>query len=58
MGQCEEHREIYDAVAAGDTDLAASKVLVHVTSGRDESIALAEGWSVVDPVAATRSGRR
>jgi len=27
MVQCEEHREIYDAVAAGDTDLAASKVL-------------------------------
>jgi hypothetical protein len=30
-------------------------VLVHVTSGRDESIALAEGRSIIDPVAATRS---
>lgn len=56
--QCEEHQEIYEAVAAGDADLAARHMFEHVTSGRAESIALAEGWSVIDPVAATRTRRR
>jgi len=56
--QCEEHQEIYEAVEAGDADLAARHMFSHVTSGREESIALAEGWSVIDPVAATRTRRR
>jgi hypothetical protein len=33
-------------------------MLDHVTSGREESIALAADWSEIDPVAATRSRRR
>lgn len=56
--QCEEHQDIYDAVAAGDDELAASHMFAHVTSGREESITLAADWSVIDPVAATRSRRR
>lgn len=56
--QCEEHHDIYAAVAGGEADLAAHLMFEHVTSGRQESIALAADWSTVDPVAATRSRRR
>lgn len=56
--QCEEHQDIYDAVATGDPELAARLMFDHVTSGREESIALAADWSVIDPIAATRSRRR
>ncbi|SDG87448.1 transcriptional regulator, GntR family [Pseudonocardia oroxyli] len=56
--QCEEHHDIYAAVAGGEADLAARLMFEHVTSGRQESIALAADWSTVDPVAATRSRRR
>jgi DNA-binding GntR family transcriptional regulator len=56
--QCEEHQEIYDAVAAADVERAAGLMFAHVTSGREESIALAADWLTVDPVEATRSRRR
>jgi len=58
--QCDEHQELYDAVAARDADRAADLAFHHITSGREDSIALAHRWSaeVVDPVAATRTRRR
>jgi DNA-binding GntR family transcriptional regulator len=56
--QCDEHQDVYDAVAVLDADLAARLMFDHVTSGRAESIALAADWSAVDPVAATRTRRR
>jgi DNA-binding GntR family transcriptional regulator len=58
--QCDEHQGLYDAVAARDADRAAELAFHHITSGREDSIALAREWSteVVDPVAATRTRRR
>lgn len=58
--QCDEHQALYDAVAVGDRELAAQIAFDHITSGREESIALARTWTTdtVDPIAATRSRRR
>lgn len=56
--QCAEHEEVFAAVAAGDVELAATRMFAHVTSGREESIVLAKEWSDIDPVEATRSRRR
>jgi DNA-binding GntR family transcriptional regulator len=35
---CVEHRELHDAIRAGDTDLAASLAYVHVERGRRPSL--------------------
>src|SRR4051794_5353416 len=35
---CTEHRELYDAIRSGDTDLAASLAFVHVERGRRPSL--------------------
>lgn len=58
--QCDEHQELYDAIAARDAERAARIAFDHVTSGRADSIALARTWSAttIDPVAATRTRRR
>jgi DNA-binding GntR family transcriptional regulator len=58
--QCDEHQELFDAVAARDADLAADLAFHHIASGREHSIALARQWApeAVDPVAATRTRRR
>ncbi|MCE0534075.1 GntR family transcriptional regulator [Kineosporia rhizophila] len=58
--QCDEHQELYDALAAGDAEQAARCAFEHVTSGREDSIALAREWSAatINPVEVTRSRRR
>ncbi|GAB7039394.1 MULTISPECIES: GntR family transcriptional regulator [Catenuloplanes] len=58
--QCDEHRGLYEAIAAGAAERAAALAFAHVASGRAESMALAAEWSAgaVDPVEATRSRRR
>ncbi|MFJ9381029.1 hypothetical protein [Streptomyces sp. NPDC101455] len=35
---CTEHRELYEAICAGDTELAASLAFVHVERGRRSSL--------------------
>jgi len=35
---CTEHRELYEAIRAGDTELAASLAFVHVERGRRPSL--------------------
>lgn len=35
---CTEHRELYEAICAGDTELAASLAFVHVERGRRPSL--------------------
>lgn len=57
--QCEEHEELYEAIAAGDVERAQRCAFDHVRSGREVSIQLAHTWSaVIDPVEATRTRRR
>lgn len=58
--QCEEHEDLFAAIAAGDEDRAARSAFEHIRSGREESIELARAWSgtAIDPVAATRTRRR
>lgn len=58
--QSEEHAELYEAIAAGDPGRAAEHALRHVADGRQDSLAVARGWSVenIDPVQATHSRRR
>ncbi|EID78805.1 MULTISPECIES: GntR family transcriptional regulator [Rhodococcus] len=58
--QCDEHAELYEAIAAGDTDRAAEIAYRHVASGREPSLELAEHWSApaIDPVEATRTRQR
>ncbi|WP_405972774.1 GntR family transcriptional regulator [Streptomyces sp. NBC_00988] len=40
---CTEHRELYEAICAGDTELAASLAFVHVERGRRPSLASLTG---------------
>jgi DNA-binding GntR family transcriptional regulator len=58
--QCQEHQELYEALAAHDVPRAEHHAFAHVHSGRDLSIELARTWSIdtIDPVAATRTRRR
>ncbi|MBB5080586.1 GntR family transcriptional regulator [Nonomuraea endophytica] len=56
--QCAEHHELYQAIAAHDSDAAADQVLRHIHAGRARSVELAATWTAVDPVAATRTRRR
>ena len=58
--QCQEHQELYEALAAHDVDRAERHAFSHVHSGRDLSIELARTWSIdaIDPIAATRTRRR
>ncbi|MDR6975985.1 DNA-binding GntR family transcriptional regulator [Streptomyces sp. 3330] len=60
--QCSEHEELYQAIAAGDGDRAASLAHDHITAGRQVSVALAAEWTdpEIDPeaVAARRRRRR
>ncbi|MFJ4623934.1 FCD domain-containing protein [Streptomyces sp. NPDC088812] len=60
--QCTEHERLYEAIAAGDGDRAASLAHDHVATGRQVSVALAAEWShpETDPeaVAARRRRRR
>jgi hypothetical protein len=52
---CTEHRELYDAICAGDTELAASLAYVHVERGRRPSL---ERCGEYYPVVRTRSRTR
>ncbi|GHA08645.1 GntR family transcriptional regulator [Streptomyces tauricus] len=60
--QCSEHEELYEAIAAGHGDRAASLAHDHITAGRQVSVALAAEWTdpEIDPeaVAARRRRRR
>lgn len=58
--QCEEHAAMLAAIEARDADAVAALALVHVTSGREPSLALADTWASapIDPVEATRSRNR
>ncbi|BCY08675.1 GntR family transcriptional regulator [Actinoplanes sp. L3-i22] len=58
--QCDEHEEMYEAIAAHDAVRAAETAYEHIASGRAESITLAREWSAatIDPVEATRTRRR
>ncbi|MCF2527230.1 GntR family transcriptional regulator [Yinghuangia soli] len=58
--QCAEHEELYTAIAAHDTERAASYALRHVAAGRAPSLELAHSWSHpdIDPVKVTHTRRR
>ncbi|HEY8979434.1 MAG TPA: hypothetical protein VIU15_07605 [Streptomyces sp.] len=40
---CTEHRELHEAISAGDTELAASLAFVHVERGRRPSLESLKG---------------
>ncbi|WP_320777402.1 FCD domain-containing protein, partial [Streptomyces sp. CRN 30] len=58
--QCTEHEQLYEAIAAGDTDRAAALAHDHVSAGREVSIALAAEWTRadIDPEAVAARRRR
>ncbi|MFE3544730.1 GntR family transcriptional regulator [Nocardia sp. NPDC059177] len=58
--QCDEHEDLYAAIAANDPDAAAEIAYRHVASGREPSLALSAQWSMpdIDPVTATRTRQR
>jgi DNA-binding GntR family transcriptional regulator len=59
LQQCQEHEELYRAIADHDIASVQQHAFDHVRSGRDMSIDLARTWRVaVDPITATRTRRR
>lgn len=58
--QCDEHEDLYAAIAARDPDGAAEIAYRHAASGREPSLVLSAGWSMpaIDPVTATRTRQR
>lgn len=57
---CEEHEEIYHAIAAGDAERAGELAFTHVRATRAPSLRMAARWTVedLDPVQVTRTRQR
>ncbi|GAB3860981.1 GntR family transcriptional regulator [Nocardioides maradonensis] len=58
--QCQEHEELYRAIAAGDADRAGTIALEHVRGTRQDSLEKAAHWTIpeLDPVQVTRTRQR
>lgn len=60
LQMCEEHAEILDAIAAGDTERAGDLSFRHVHATREAILAMAADWTSrdLDPLEVTRTRQR
>ncbi|WP_067139665.1 GntR family transcriptional regulator [Microtetraspora malaysiensis] len=58
--QCAEHAQLFEAIAARDSEKAGTLARAHAAAGRELSMRMAEEWSDprFNPITATRTRRR